>query len=347
MKKDGRWIVQYRDKKTEKLKTEYFGRGLEAEQKAKERNKALGLRSWKRRTPKRESPFFYELWDAYIEAKAKKIGETTVDNMLIKMRKIILPEIALIQAINLTDHRMDQYVNKRLKKVKRTTVHRELSDIQAILNWSVKRKFLAFNPIQHYEKPDRDDEPIRPPSPSETRKILEHASPHLIRAICLSHYTGIRPGARELFSRTWDDVDFDNKTIFVISARKGGRLKSRNVPLHPDLLNLLYIWHYEDRKFAYKKKKFPKAIIHFRGKAIKKIKTAFRNAKEKAGITRRIRFYDFRHSFATNVLKEKGDLKSTSEILGHSRTETTTRIYQHTDLEMHRDAINKVPSLID
>jgi integrase len=203
----------------------------------------------------------------------------------------------------------------------------------------------VFNPILNYEKPDRDDQQIRPPSPSETRAIVKHSADHLVRALTISYYTGIRPGARELFSRQWHDVDFENKTFFVISARKGGRLKSRNIPLHPQLLRLLYIWYYEDRKFAYKKGRFPDNVIHYRGRPIVSVKTAFKRAKERAGITRRMRLYDFRHAFATNALKGKADLKSTSEILGHSRTETTTRIYQHTDLAMHREAINRIPSL--
>jgi len=50
-------------------------------------------------------------------------------------------------------------------------------------------------------------------------------------------------------------------------------------------------------------------------------------AKKRAGINRRLRIYDFRHSFATTVLGQEADLKSTSEILGHSRPETTMKHY--------------------
>jgi integrase len=347
-KKDGRWIVQYRIKGTDKLKTEYFGRGLENEMKARARNDELKLRSWKRRTPKRKSPFFYELFDAYLESKVGTIQESTADNLNWKMIRVIIPEIGKTEAINLTEHRMNLYVKKRLKTVKRTTVHRELTDIQAVLNWAVKKKLLTFNPIRHYEKPERDDEVIRPPSATEIKKLIENASSDLTRTICLSHYTGIRPGQRELFSRKWNDVDFDEMTIFVVSARKGGKIKYRNIPLHPDLYSLIVTWYKEDETWAKKKKrKFPEYIIHYRGKPIKSIKTAWRMAKEKAGITRRIRLYDIRHAFASSALKSGADLKSTSEILGHSRTDTTTRIYQHTDTEMHQDVINRVPSLID
>ena len=55
--------------------------------------------------------------------------------------------------------------------------------------------------------------------------------------------------------------------------------------------------------------------------------------------------YDFRHAFASLLLKNSADLKSTSELLGHSRTTTTTSIYQHTDFRMHQDAVEKLPAL--
>jgi len=72
---------------------------------------------------------------------------------------------------------------------------------------------------------------------------------------------------------------------------------------------------------------------------------SFDTAKKKAGIVRRLRPYDFRHAFATYALKNSADLKATSEILGHSRTDTTTRIYQHVDTDMKRDVIDRLPPL--
>jgi integrase len=93
-----------------------------------------------------------------------------------------------------------------------------------------------------------------------------------------------------------------------------------------------------------KDKKTPE-IITYRDQPVKRIKKAFYAAKKRAGITRRLRIYDFRHSFATTVLGEEGDLKSASEIMGHSRTETTMQIYQHTNTKLHRRTINKFPEL--
>jgi integrase len=45
-------------------------------------------------------------------------------------------------------------------------------------------------------------------------------------------------------------------------------------------------------------------------------------------------------------LAARADLKSVSEILGHSRPDTTTRIYQHTDRAMHEAAISRLPAMV-
>ena len=161
-----------------------------------------------------------------------------------------------------------------------------------------------------------------------------HAPERLERAISLSYYTGLRPGRRELFSLNWDDVDLDHDAILVRSARKGGRFKSRLVPIHPDFTATLKGWYDKDDSPT-------GPIIHYQGQRVQSLKRVFASTKKRAGVTRRLRMYDFRHAFASLLLKNSADLKSTSELLGHSRTETTTRIYQHTDSIMHRAAVGK------
>jgi integrase len=122
--------------------------------------------------------------------------------------------------------------------------------------------------------------------------------------------------------------------------KKNGRW-SRIVALHPDLQALLLDWQVEDKRQIHP----PSHIVHSKGRAVRTLKTCWKTAKRKAGITRRLRPYDFRHAFASAALRQSADLKSVSEILGHSRPDTTLRIYQHTGTAQHRSAFNKLPSL--
>jgi integrase len=253
-------------------------------------------------------------------------------NMLIKFGKIIFLEIGNKPAADLSPVIIDRYLATRKRSgIKNTTIHRELSDIIAILNWSVSRRYLGVNPLAGYNKPRRDDDIIQPPS--------------VDRVIALSFFAGIRPGAAELLPISWDAVNWHEKTLFIKSAQKGG-LTTRLIPLRYDLLVMLYRWQRDDRKMAAKNKiPMTSTIGNYRGGPVKDIKKAFGYAKKKAKITRRLRPHDFRHAFATMILSGRGDLKSTSELLGHTRTDTTTRIYQHTNGAMHRAAVDILPTI--
>jgi integrase len=342
---DGRFYVHYRDRQNKgKWKRKYFGRGLEAEKKANDFNDSLNLR---KHESKDTSKPFEILVNAYMDAKVSKVQKSTLDNFLWKMDGVILPTLGRnIRAMAMTHERMDRYVNDRLKAknknggtIKRTTVHRELSDIRAVLNWAAKRRYIAFNPLKDYEMPKRDDDDtIHYPTAAEIAGILRHAPEQLSRAVKISYYTGLRPGRRELFSMQWCNIDFDAATITVKSAKKGGKYKFREVPIHPDFLAELRTWYLKDgAPDGY--------IVHYRGRPVKSLKKSFAAAKRKAKIKRRLRLYDIRHCFASLLLKHHADLKSTSELLGHSRPDTTMKFYQHTDAAMHRDAISRLPAI--
>jgi integrase len=361
--KDGRWICYYRVKGEggkSKIKKEYFGRGAGARVTAQKRNEELKLKP--RRSRKvTQGPAFEELASEYIQNK--NFSANSKKHLLIRLNANILPVFGNTPAIRITDRDLDDYVKKRLnshvaaitgskenqkrkivkdkkgkpRKVGRSTVRREITDIKAILNWAVKRRpsLIPHNPVRDYKSPESDDAIIPPPTQEETSAILKAASPHLIRAILLSYYLGLRPGSVELLTLTWDNVSWDTKTILVESAHKGGSSK-RSVPIHDDFFDLLKQWYSEDKKRGY--------IVHYRGKPIKKIQTSWEGALKRAGITRRIRPYDIRHNFITQALADGADLKALSEIVG-SRPETLMRHYQHVTRELHRQTVAKIPSL--
>jgi integrase len=204
------------------------------------------------------------------------------------------------------------------------------------LNWSVDRKLIAVNPVAGYKKPRRDDEVIMPPTVAEVQAIIKNAAEHLKRAILISFYTGLRPGQSERYQLKWSDVNMDEGVILIRSAQKGGP-PSRVVPIHPDFRAYLAMWKEIDKKAEH--------LIMYRKKPVKSVKKAFRRAKKRAGITRRLRLYDLRHAFATALLASGADLKGVSELIGHSRTDTTTRVYQHTNMDLYKKTIGILPKL--
>ncbi len=339
---DGRWYCQYRVPGRKNKKREYFGRGAAGRSAAytrddeikAERAMSSGL---KRR---RQGPTFAELANAYTQAKMGSMAKVSMDLLLRKLQAVILPEIGSLHVHQITPERLDGYVRARLKTVKMATICRELTDILAILNWAARRKIIMANPCTQYRKPTPDYEIIQPPTIDETRRILEHAPDHLKRIILLSLYVGLRPGISELYRLRWNSVDWEQGTILVISAKKGGRI-SRNVPLHPYLLERMREWYESDGRAP------ERYIITFRGRPIKTPIRAFISAKRAAGIKRRLTLYSFRHAFATLALAHGADLKSVSDIMGHSSPGITMRIYQHVSMDQYRSAVGSIPTIGD
>jgi len=336
--KDGRWICYYRvrgeDGKS-RVKKEYFGRGAEGQAKAKARDANLGL---KKRRPRHVTlgPSVAALAQSYYDNK--NFNKNSKKQLFIRLNSTIVPAIGMLPAIKLSHQDLDNYVKKRrLDGVKDSTIRRELTDIKAILNWSVSRHppLIPFNPVRDYKKPPSDDAIILPPTQKESRAILEAASPHIKRVILLAYYIGLRPGSVELLSLNWKQVNWEAKTILVVSAHKGGP-EQRRVPLHDEFIEQLKQWYTEDKKSGY--------IIHYNKKPIKSIKSAWKRTLKRAGITRRIRPYDLRHNFITLALEDGADMKALSEIVG-SRPETIMRYYQHVSKKLHRQTVAKIPPL--
>lgn len=340
MLKDGRWICYWRttDPQTgaRRDRREYFGRGPEGKAAAQTRHDGLGLQ--KRRPPMpRVGPIFADLARSYLVHQ--HLSENTRQVLVYVLSSHLLPHFGHRSVMGLRFRDLDLYVQKRRTDgVTDSTIKRELTHVQAILNWSVSRRppHIPNNPVRDYKKPRAYDAIIPPPSSAEVGAILTAAPSHLQRAIALSYYLGLRPGAIELLGLCWTSVLWDSQTIIVASAHKGGPEK-RAVPIHPRLLPTLKDWHTADNNGA-------GPIVHYHGKPIRRIKTAWRQALKRAKITRRLRPYDLRHAFATAALERDADIKALSEIMG-SRPETLMRTYQHVSSQLRRITIGKIPPL--
>ena len=330
--KDGRWLCRHpkgKDPERPEATARYFGRGDAGELAAHRFNELLGLGT--RRTE--VSPTFTELVNEYMTANRASMSQSDYKNMGLKMRGVILPELGRLMAHHITPARLDRYVETRADLVKRTTIHRELSYIRPVLRWAVGRRLIANNPMAGFKLPKRDDARISPPSKPEFNAILTCAVPHLKRAMLISRYTGLRPGKEELLCLTWDMVDFHGKTLTVVSADKGG-IPLRMVPLNRIRLEHLDKWYDEDQE------KGMRYLVHYNGGRIDSLKKSWGMAKKRARVTRRLRMYDIRHAFATEALERGADLKSVSEIMGHSSPAITARIYQHVSSKLKRSAVD-------
>jgi integrase len=284
------------------------------------------------------SPTITELVNEYMTMKQPKMSPVSFHNLLLKMERVILPALGDFMAINLPLKILDNYVATRSKTVKMTTIHRELSDLRAVLNFAVRRKLISHSPLKDFDFPERDDTDIQPISHEELVRLVRVSPPHIQRVMLISFYIGLRPGAVELLSITYSQVNWSAMTITVVSAKKGNKQKTREIPINQDLP--LRAWYEEDGA------KDDMHIIQWKGKPISSFKSAFKTAKKKAGLSnRKIPPYSIRHAFVTTLLKSGVDPYTVANMAGHD-VETMLKYYASTSGDTKIAAIGKLPQLM-
>jgi len=142
----------------------------------------------------------------------------------------------------------------------------------------------------------------------------------------LLYSSGIR--VSEASSLVIESLNLDQLWIRVTG--KGS--KERIVPINEDTRMLIKLYlderqlHFEGRETD------PYLFLNKSGKKISRVQIwkDIKKVAKQAGIKKNIYPHIFRHTFATHLLNGGADLKSISEMLGHSSL-TTTQIYTHLD----------------
>jgi len=352
--KDGRhFVVWYEQKEgspkfTQRRKV--FGRGDLA------RQQALRFDQDKKREKGRTSVEGFTVERLCMEYHNQHpVEASTLKNDKYKFSRCLLPILGHHQVDLITSKDLDLYAIERRKQgVKNGTISREIRLLKAVFSWAEFQEppLIHRNPIARYRIKLKGDATVpAPPSLDEIQRLINTAEPHLVRALMIFWHTGIRPG-KEMYQITWEDLDFSGNEIRIHSARKGART-IRFVPIAKEAVEFrkfLFGWMEEDKRLL-REREIPEEkiwetpVVHFRFKPVLSMKRAWATAKNRAKIKRELRLYDMRHAFATNILRHGGDLKSLSEIMGHSRPDTTMRSYQHVTRDQHRETVGKVPGL--
>lgn len=159
--------------------------------------------------------------------------------------------------------------------------------------------------------------------------------------IMLGLYTGMRIG--EVCGLKWSDFDADagtvtiNRTVQRISDNNGGTVfivstpkteaSRRVIPLPDFLLKLLTKMKGNDNE--------PLISDNSDYTEPSRLRRRFRKISAKCGIAA-IRFHDLRHSFASECVRMKCDIKMLSELLGHTSVSMTLDRYVHSDPDEKR-----------
>ena len=174
--------------------------------------------------------------------------------------------------------------------------------------------------------------------------------------VLLSLYTGMRLG--ELLVLKWSDIDFKNKLIHVqrttcrvmaennktiiIEDTPKSKSSIRDLPLTNFLISLLK----EMKQFQKNNSEY--VISRAIGKRIenRSYQESFKRLLKRLKI-KHYGFHSLRHTFATRSLEIGIDIKTLSELMGHSNPTITLNRYVHSNLEMKKDAMDKLSKVMN
>lgn len=144
-------------------------------------------------------------------------------------------------------------------------------------------------------------------------------------ALSISYGAGLR--RNEVVHLKVGDIDSDR---MIIRVEEGKGLKDRHAMLSPSLLDILRQWY----RFGRSQNRLLANGWLFPGQnpvnplSARQLNRAFHQAREEAGITKRVTLHSLRHSFATHLLESGVDIRVIQVLLGHKKLTTTARYSQ-------------------
>jgi integrase len=206
--------------------------------------------------------------------------------------------------------------------------------MSVLFNHARRHDFIERNPITLVRQSAKRRTIPEVLLPSEINRLAYSLRNREKTLVLLAAGTGLRMS--ELFGLKWQDVDFAGKQVSVLRSivkQSVGPCKTeasqKPVPLDPRLFRTLRTWRRSARfrqptdwvfASSVRQGKFP-----FWGQAL--LRHYIRPAAVKVGITKRIGWHTFRHSYSTLLKASGADIKVMQELLRHASTRVTLDTY--------------------
>jgi len=233
----------------------------------------------------------------------------------IRLRATCRTNLAKLSMVALTPMKVAAFRDERLKKVKPSTVIRELAYLSSIINHARREWGINItNPVASVRKPPAPQGRDRILLPDERARLLAALAPTgrrntwLLPATILSLETAMRRG--ELLSLRWTNIDLQNQTAFLPMTKNG---TARTVPLSSAAVNLL-----RDLPHCIDGRVFPieAAALH----------AAFKKACIRAGLVD-FHWHDLRHTAITKMAIKLPNLIELAAVSGHQSLAMLKRYY--------------------
>lgn len=370
-RKDGTWTgridLGYQPNGKKKIKAVYGKTEAEVKRKLKDLRNEIAKGEFKQDIKAITVKTYMNNW--LVNYKKNEVKPSTYDLIESTCNNLIFPRIGNYQLAAVKPSDIQNMINDLTEKgYSYSTIRKAYNYTKSAYTFALERKEVTEIPFAKIILPKsvkKDMSEIVFYNEDEIKLIKEnaltkfpHSDAYIFRygyAIILLLYTGLRCG--ELLGLKWEDVDYENNSIKVrrnlkqvvnrdedvdqkyVVIEQSTKTKSgiRSVPLSNMAKEALA--YYEkirtDSPYVLSSKK-SKPV------SARNLDRAFRNILTRAGITKQYGVHSLRHTFASMLFKKGVDVKTVSEILGHSDVSVTYNIYIHIINEQKVRAIEQL-----
>lgn len=367
-RKDGRWVakVQIGTNNEGKPKVKNLYAKTEAEVKRK-------LKAYIKELHKND---FVEIQKTTVQGymnnwlhtvKVNEVKQSSLDKIETVLEHQIYPCIGDLQIANLKSGDIQAMVNQLIRDdYSYSTINQAYHIVNDCFKTALIRNEIINNPTLGVSLPKKSkykkgyvyyfaDDEVKKIISEATRKQKNGNNAHRLGwGIVLMLYTGIRAG--ELLGLRWADVDFENGYMSIKQSMsrvknrdenadkkyklENGKTKTksseRDIPLNHNALDALCELQKITGKYKY-------VIVNKQGSQILpySFRTVLNSVLNNCEIETRGP-HVLRHTFASMLFKKGVDVKTVSELLGHSDVATTYNTYIHLIKEQKQNAVKLI-----
>ena len=346
---DGRWEGRYIRGRTPEGRAQY-GYVYAATYSACREKRRQCLRELPREITPSNNMTLPEAVDLFFTERERKLKESTVSRYRYVVRQYIQPQLGAAPLYTLTEQRVADFYRKLQEQGLSAKSTRDVGVLlRAILRKASKHG--CFCTGLNAELPVYKKRQVEIFTEPEIVQLAHHIvnEPDLTGlGVLLTLNSGLRLG--ELCALRWSDIDLHagflrverevqrlyekGHTRLVVQPPKS-ESSCRRIPLPADMLSLLA---------TYKPKHTGDTCL-LTGTSIlpepRTMQNRYKSLLKRAGVPYR-NFHALRHTYATRCIEQYVDVKSVSEMLGHSNVRITLQTYVHVSLRHKQQAVQSI-----
>ena len=300
-----------------------------------------------------EKLYFKEVAEKWLEAKQITIKESTYAKYEFTINRHIFPYFENFTIKDLEQYNYNEFVTSLMVDLSAKTVKDIVCILKSILNYA-NDEYNCNIKIKRIISPKVQNENVTIMSNKEKGRLENYCrKANTLKSIgiiiCLN--TGLRIG--EICSLKWKDIDLDKKLIFVKTTLQRIKDKETNktkiIIDKPKTQNSIRAIPISNKLYEILlplKRKYKDNDFFLTGSNVKFVEPRhyqyeFKKILKKCRI-KSYKFHTTRHTFSSNCIEVGMDIKSLSEILGHSTVQITLDKYVHSNYKIQKKYLEKL-----